>query len=337
MAEEIQTARWRVVGQSVRGAAHVRAGIPNQDAIHWLPESSAGLPLILAVADGHGSHKSFRSETGARLAVETAAEVICDFLRGQNQTESLSVTKRAAEEWLPVALTRRWLEAVASHLAARPLSPDELSVLREVHAAPAQPASSNPAVAYGTTVLAAAVAAGFILYLQLGDGEILTVSREGEVNRPLPKDGRLFANETTSLCSPDAWRDFRVCFQVMPNAPPALILLSTDGYANSFQDEAGFLKVGSDLLDMIRNTAGGLDMINDHLESWLTESTYAGSGDDITVGLICSEATAEAHDGGEPRPSSSKQRGAKDVEFPKHGKVEDASLQHDDAPLRHEV
>ena len=287
MAVDKQTARWRVVGQSVRGATHERAGLPNQDAIHWLEASSASLPLILAVADGHGSHKSFRSETGARLAVETAAQVISDFLRGQTQTESLSMTKRAAEEWLPAALVRRWLEAVSTHVAAHPLSADEGTLASDVHGASKQDSPSNLPVAYGTTILAAAVAESFILYLQLGDGEILTVSEEGEVTRPLPKDERLFANETTSLCSQDAWRDFRVCFQVVSNSPPPLILLCTDGYSNSFHDEQGFLKVGSDILEMIR--ADGLAMVNDHLESWLMESTYAGSGDDVTLGLICSE------------------------------------------------
>ncbi len=317
-----------MVGQSVRGAAHVRAGIPNQDAIHWSPERGTGLPLILAVADGHGSHKSFRSEIGARLAVETTVEVVGDFLRGQNQTESLSVTKRAAEEWLPQALTRRWLEAVASHLRAHPLAADEPAATREVFLA-AQATASDLPVAYGTTLLAAAVAADFILYLQLGDGEILAVSQEGEVSRPLPKDERLFANETTSLCAPEAWRDFRVSFQVMSNAPPALILLSTDGYSNSFQDEAGFLKVGSDLLDMIRTTPRGLDMVKEHLESWLTESTYAGSGDDITVGLICSVDAVGVRAAGESRQSSFEQRSAKHQES-------NQSEMHD-APLEHEV
>jgi serine/threonine protein phosphatase PrpC len=287
MAVDKHTARWRVIGNSVRGATHERAGVPNQDAIHWLPESSAVLPVILAVADGHGSHKSFRSETGARLAVETAAQVVNDFLLGQAQTESLSMTKRVAEEWLPAALTRRWLEAVSSHLAAQPLSEDELKLAGDVQGLSKQDASSKTSVAYGTTILVAGVAAGFILYLQLGDGEILTVSKEGKVTRPLPKDERLFANETTSLCSPDAWRDFRVSFQVVSNAAPSLILLCTDGYSNSFHDEQGFLKVGTDMLDMIR--ADGLEMVNEHLASWLTESTYAGSGDDVTLGLILNQ------------------------------------------------
>src|SRR4051812_9146589 len=112
MAEDKQTTRWRVIGQSVRGATHERTGMPNQDAIRWLPESGATLPLILAVADGHGSPRSFRSETGARLAVEIATQVISDFLRGQRQTTILSATKRAAEEWLPAALARGWLDTV---------------------------------------------------------------------------------------------------------------------------------------------------------------------------------------------------------------------------------
>jgi hypothetical protein len=286
MAQDKHSMRWRVTGHSVRGATHERRGRPNQDAIHWLPQFATGLPLILAVADGHGSQRSFRSERGARLAVETAAEVISEFLAAQ--TQSMSATRRAAEEWLPVALVRRWLDAVAADLAVHPLSRDELDlpgVLPVRGAADEGPA--NLQVAYGTTLLATAVTDSFILYLQLGDGEILTVSSEGEVLKPLPKDERLFANETTSLCSEDAWRDFRVSFQVFTHAPPALILLSTDGYSNSFRDERGFLKVGPDILEMIRTV--GLDTVDEQMSSWLTESTYAGSGDDVTLGLICSE------------------------------------------------
>ena len=327
MSVDKHTARWRVVGNSVRGATHERASLPNQDAIHWLPESGAGLPLILAVADGHGSQKSFRSETGAHLAVETATEVISNFLRGRTQTESLSVIKRAAEEWLPTAVVRRWLEAVSSHHAAHPLSTNEVKSPEKVHRTSKQDASSNLPLVYGTTVLAAAVTAEFILYLQLGDGEILTVSKEGEVTRPLPKDERLFANETTSLCSPDAWRDFRVCFQVVSNTPPALILLSTDGYSNSFHDEQGFIKVGTDILEMIR--ADGLDTINEHLESWLSESTYAGSGDDVTLGIICSETRHEQKAAKNFRRSSSKRRG-------KQGR-ESNQREESDAPVEYEV
>lgn len=54
---------------------------------------------------------------------------------------------------------------------------------------------------------------------------------------------------------------------------------------NSFSDSAGFLKVGSDLLEMLR--ADGFDSINASLRGWLEEATRSGSGDDCTLGLIC--------------------------------------------------
>jgi serine/threonine protein phosphatase PrpC len=324
MAQDKHSMRWRVAGQSVRGATHERVGRPNQDAIGWLPQSGNQLPLILALADGHGSRRSFRSERGARLAVETAAEVLGDFLAGR--TESLSATKRAAEEWLPRALVRRWLQAVDDDLAAHPLDADELELLRApTTRTSGQTGTAGLPVAYGTTLLATAVTAGFILYLQLGDGEILTVSRAGEVSRPLPKDERLFANETTSLCSTDAWRDFRVYFQVVSNAPPALILLSTDGYPNSFRDEQGFLKVGPDILEMIRTA--GLDAVNEQLASWLTESTYAGSGDDVTLGLICSEDAVGPTIA--PQKSRSSDEGANGRQLNQHEDM--------DAPVEYEV
>ena len=256
---------WRVAGQSVRGALHERNGLPNQDAIYWLPASGEGSSIVLAVADGHGSARYSRSHIGASLAVESAAHLVHEFIN--SQSDNLPLLKDATEDWLPRTLVRKWVEVVTDHLNADPLNEDSL-------------------VAYGATLIVAAVSERFALFLQLGDGEILTVSESGEVTRPLTRDDRLIANETTSLCTSDAWRDFRVSFQPFVQSPPALILLSTDGYPNSFRHESGFFKVGSDILHMIREH--GLDMVKDNVAGWLSDSTRAGSGDDVTLGILCS-------------------------------------------------
>jgi serine/threonine protein phosphatase PrpC len=262
---------WRVVGRSVRGATHERNGLPNQDAIHWLPASGRGLSAVLAVADGHGSPRYSRSHIGAALAVERGAQLVAEFLASQGDVENLSVIKHAAEEWLPRALVRNWSEAVNEHLKKDPLME--------------QPGVES-SVAYGATLLIAAVTERFICYLQLGDGDILTVNDRGEVSRPLAKDERLLGNETTSLCAADAWRDFRVNFQPLTQSHPALVLLATDGYPNSFRDDSGFFKVGSDLLQMIREH--GLARVEADLAGWLLDSTRAGSGDDVTLGILSS-------------------------------------------------
>jgi hypothetical protein len=240
--------------------------------------------LILAVSDGHGSNKCFRSHVGADFAVHTATTLLKQLLEGQPDLTNLSAIKRTAEERLPQGLVREWRKAVEEHLTQNPFTDEEWQRLAEKESpAVRQTVESNPALAYGATILTTLIADDFVLYLQLGDGEILTVSDTGEVSRPMPKDERLMANETTSLCGPDAWRDFRIEFSAVSASPPALILLSTDGYPNSFRDEDGFLKVGADFLDMIRTD--GLEKVNSNLETWLAEASQSGSGDDVTVGI----------------------------------------------------
>ncbi len=58
----------------------------------------------MALADGHGSAKNFRSRRGSRLAVVVAQKVCGDL----SQPGSLSQKKHWAEEQLPLALVRRW-------------------------------------------------------------------------------------------------------------------------------------------------------------------------------------------------------------------------------------
>jgi serine/threonine protein phosphatase PrpC len=264
----------------------LRAGIPNQDSILQLRESGRGLPLILSLSDGHGSDKCFRSDRGSRFAVKIGVRLIADFLDEPRGAFDPREIGSSGEEWLTEEFIRRWKEAVEADLRRRPFTKDELSHLEEKDGGRARKlVEANPLLAYGATSLTVAVEESFILYLQLGDGEILTVSEKGEVNRPLPEDERLFANETTSLCSRGAEQDFRFCLQKLEDEHPALILISTDGYVNSFSNREGFLKVGSDLLEMLRSD--GFDYVNENLKGWLEEATRVGSGDDTTLGIIC--------------------------------------------------
>jgi len=286
MAEQRSPAEWRVIGETVPGASHLRAGIPNQDSILQVRESGRGLPVVVSVSDGHGSNKCFRSDRGSRFAVQQAAQLVGAFLDGRRGRDGCAELEAEARGRLPREFVRRWREAVEADLGARPFAADELDALERKDGARARKlVEDNPLLAYGATSLTVAVEESFVLYLQLGDGEILTVSESGEVGRPLPADERLFANETTSLCTADAEQNFRLRLEQLTGPPPALILLSTDGYVNSFSEAAGFLKVGSDLLEMLR--ADGFDHVNSGLRGWLEEATRAGSGDDCTLGVIC--------------------------------------------------
>ena len=177
-------------------------------------------------------------------------------------------------------LVRCWQERVQCFTRRYPFAPDELRLF-------ATKGTEEPVdslTPYGATLLAALLTEDFHLYLQLGDGDILTVAADGTVSRPaLPVDSRLLGNETTSLCMANAEASMRLAFQPVMGEPPALILLSTDGYANSFVDGPSFEQVGADLLAAIR--ADGLAAVGEALPDWLAQTSSAGSGDDISVAL----------------------------------------------------
>lgn len=289
---------WYTIGRSVRGEAHFRARLPNQDALGWWPERGTGPPLVVAVADGHGSARSFRSDRGAAFAITVATEELPVFLDAVSSGGmNLSAVKRLAEERLPRALVRAWKHRVDADRLERPITEEEWSRLEEREGAAACRAAvrDRPYLAYGATLLTVVMHEAFVLYLQLGDGDILTVSETCDVVRPLPPDERLLANDTTSLCGDDAWADVRVRFQAQPDPPPAVVLLATDGYANSFRSDAGFLTVGRDFLQMLRED--GVEQVERHLEGWLRETTQGGSGDDITVALLCRTDVLHHHPG----------------------------------------
>lgn len=286
MTETAAPPEWRVIGETVPGASHLRAGIPNQDALLQVRESGRGLPLVVSVSDGHGSNKCFRSDRGSRFAVRKAAQLVGEFLDERRGAFNQEEIERALRETVPREFVRRWREAVEADLKARPFAAEELDALERKDGARARKlVEENPLLAYGATSLTVAVEESFIIYLQLGDGEIVCVSETGEVGKALAEDARLFANETTSLCTTDAEKNFRSRLQTLGAERPALVLVTTDGYANSFADEAGFLKVGTDLLDMLR--ADGVDSISASLKGWLEEATRAGSGDDTTLAIVC--------------------------------------------------
>ena len=269
---------WRILSASVPGAIHVSGGAPNQDALSWWSAEGESPLAVLCVADGHGSSEYTRSDIGARRAVEQArmllvSEVLPRILDGSALMD-LARFKRHLDldQRLPKELVRRWLASIYEHATDNPLPENKISEQPDV------PVERR----YGATLLAALLTPKLHLYLQLGDGDILAVSEEGEVTRPpFLADSQLIANYTTSLCSKNAWRFVRIHFQQIDKNPPALVMLATDGYANSFADDAAFEHVAKDIYGTIRQD--GSAAVASQLPGWLAETSTAGSGDDISV------------------------------------------------------
>ncbi len=274
---------WDVMGASVRGASHIRSKLPNQDAIHWHAPAHREDCLIVAISDGHGAPRYLRSHKGAKFAVKLAVEILKEFAAGQDAAAELATLPDHADGRLPRTLVRTWQSTVRHDLAAHPFTATEQLLWSEQQ----RNGDEDPMRAYGATLLAALITPQYLLLLQLGDGDILIVDSAGRVMRPpLPHDPRLIANQTTSLCGSTAWQDMRAYFQPFSTRPPALVMLATDGYSNSFADENGFIAAATDILEAIRTLGSHQTRIQ--LPNWLRDTSKAGSGDDISVGLAYS-------------------------------------------------
>ena len=285
------------MGATVRGASHERTGQPNQDA--WRSWSSPdGLQVVAAVADGHGSPRSFRSHIGARLAVAAAICEGSSFLEAHQDDD----IRPDDEQWRDLELDLdnldgrivfRWDQKVRERWRRLPPTPEELqgepgqALPRPQGDQDGQGLAPDGALAYGTTLLVAFATSSFLAFLQLGDGDILAVSTDGKVERAVERDERFIGNQTASMAMRNAGKQFRSKCWPYRQHLPGLVLLSTDGYANSYSNEDTFREVAADYFRQIQKH--GMEEVGKRLKTWLEEVTAGGSGDDVTVGLVARE------------------------------------------------
>ncbi|HJQ56171.1 MAG TPA: PP2C family serine/threonine-protein phosphatase [Vineibacter sp.] len=260
---------WSLGGATVRGAAHVRRGQPNQDAVGWLcvPNGTAAHGFAAAISDGHGGAAYYRSDVGARLAVETAMAVLVRFLEAP--------PPQAGARAVAAEVLAAWRQAVMHDLAGNPIASEGDWVESE----------QEKLLPYGATLAAVAIGPDRLIALQIGDGDMLFGYPDGRVVRPLPDDKGLVGEQTYSLCLDDAATRFRV-WESRPDAGqpwPDFVMLSTDGVAKSFSDEATFQSIAREYRASIRKL--GLNGVLAQLEKWLNDVTVRGSGDDVTLCL----------------------------------------------------
>ena len=283
----VSGAPWLIAGSSVRGAAHRREDLPNQDAFAmWSGADHGASPrAIIAVSDGHGGARHFRSARGARLAVETSISRVRDLFEQIAISGARDPLESLIRDALPLRIVAAWRAAVEEDIAADAITVAELAKVEALDGAALRATvEGDPLIAYGATLLVAIAFEGALAMLQLGDGDVLCVDRSGRTRRPLPADERLVGNLTTSLCQPDASENFRLAVLRTSVDLPELVLLSTDGYANSFKSDADFRKVGKDYLDMLQRD--GLAQVQRELPGILEHASSNGSGDDVTVGIL---------------------------------------------------
>ncbi len=272
----IKNKQWMNTYETVIGKTHMKLEIPNQDAV--LSEIIDDNIMLSVVADGHGSSKCTRSHLGAKFAVESAIETFKSIKGDLIKDDTLNT--KVLGRYYTKRLIKNWRQKIDADLEHSPIVLEDLNLSSKE----LKSIKKNPYISYGTTLIMVLFIKEFIVCYQLGDGDILFVSKSNKVSKPIKRDKRHIANDTSSLCLNKPEKEFKIKVFRDINKLLQMIILSTDGYSNSFSSEEGFFKVGSDIYDMIKDD--GFNIIDENLKEWLEETSYQGSGDDTSVSII---------------------------------------------------
>ena len=258
----------------VRGASHVASNIKCQDnySILKLDENF----IVVAVADGHGSSKCKYSRNGSDIAANCFCGLIKEIykdskgnhesiIRTIRNKSSIAISKRIVDDWNErIKLS---YDAILENNQKKKNDKEEI------------PEFSKEL--FGTTLLGLIIADEFIYAIQFGDGDISFVNNQN-VSSVIEAD-KFLGTETFSLSNEEAWKHAKEHFQRIniDELKPFMIMVTTDGFANSFVDDEQYKISCKEYLKTIIDY--GVDSVQDNLTQWLSETSSEGCGDDITL------------------------------------------------------
>ena len=263
--------RRHAAAASVPGCQHVLACLPCQDA------SGARVTdehTVLAVADGHGDAAYTRSDEGARLAVAVALEGLSSLAARLAKAPPEPTELADLLRTLKRNLAFDWNRRVKFH--ARMVAEREgRSLLWPFKVEGDWDERLKP---YGCTLLGAAITESGTVWVQLGDGDLLTADEAG-AKRVFGAADKSMGQETFSLSMRDCVEHMRVAFDPEPHE---LCLLASDGVSDQYDVDPSFEdEWGKGLLARLRAqgwTEGAMRLPRDL-------GTMARDGDDCSVAL----------------------------------------------------
>jgi hypothetical protein len=240
----------------------------------------------VAVADGHGHRRHFRSARGSQLAVAVACEAAQALAARLDGFQTAAPIESEALGTLVPAITGQWRDAVREDVAADPFTSRER----------ASRGGDDPLIAYGSTLLLAIAGRRWLVLVQIGDGDIMGIQPDGRPLLPVPRDPSLDGHQTTSLCGPGAEDEFRAAVVDTSTTPLLGVMLATDGYGNAQVADPWADAVSADLAELINDRPP--EWLAGQLPLWASRCASAdGSADDTTIALlIAPSATGWRHD-----------------------------------------
>ena len=285
--------------KSIKGSSHEENGKPMQDwSEHlYLKECMAD---ILLLSDGHGSDRHFRSDRGAKFAVEAAKESLAEFLKDFNPTLPTGTFRQRGKQWVKDSANEdytphdeyerefrqlfenikfRWCEKVVRDWNED--TPTDMEIKNSGKDCKKLDLSSyengREIIAYGCTLIAAVKTPKYWMAFQLGDGKCIAFHIDGTWYEPIPWDSRCFLSTTTSLCH-EGSESFRYCYG---NTDCPSLFIGSDGMDDSYMPMEKLAEFYGVVIRVVAEK--GIDYATEQLEKMMPIISKKGSHDDVSI------------------------------------------------------
>lgn len=285
---------------SCQGESHILTNKICQDAS--FSETADGVSMAI-VCDGHGGARYFRSDVGAKIAIEATRSCVSAFIKDVDVnlfankpfTQKQAITSEAsanaptkdtktdkALRQLFSSIIYSWHMKMEQHAQENPLTDEERQTVADRYIADFENGKGLEKT-YGCTLMCYVCTPSFWMAFHIGDGKCIAFNDEGQWSEPIPWDERCFLNKTTSLCDSSALDEFRYCYEGDGHFPLAVIL-GSDGMDDSFGETENMVNFYVQVLKLLANE--GRDNALKTITEVLPQLSKVGSKDDMSMAIV---------------------------------------------------
>lgn len=285
---------------SCQGESHIAVNKVCQDASY---SASDTFMSIAIVCDGHGGARYFRSDVGAKFAVDATIECVNEFVSeidknlfiGKSFTQKKSLSSEVQSNILSKdtatdkalrqlfsSIIYKWSEKIIRHAHENPLTSKEESGIESKFKEDFVKGIGVEKT-YGCTLMCFVYTEQFWFAFHIGDGKCIAFHEDGVWYEPIPWDEKCFLNKTTSLCDSSAIDEFRYCYCGYGTLPLA-VFLGSDGIDDSFGETENMVNFYIQVLKFINKEGHDNALVN--IKDTLPQLSKIGSKDDMSLSCL---------------------------------------------------
>lgn len=227
--------------------------------------------IICSIGDGHGINRCMYSQKGSELACSAFMNVIEDLYENiKNDSEEIQVNRVKSmieNKSIQRKIQDTWRDYVKNHFIKH--IPNVYNI---------------DYILYGTTLIGVLITNKIKLYMQIGDGNILEVSKDIEIieyNKKNKVRGIL-----NSMYLDDAYLYIDIKFDTLENEDLKSVVLFSDGFTNSFRNFDNLSDSISKTVEVYKKSVFSRYNLKKQYKNYLEYLTLNKSKDDITIAFI---------------------------------------------------